>query len=96
MKSDTFSLLLQSATEMRAIRKGARKPARARRVTAESPQVVRTRLGLSQPAFADLLGISVATLRNWEQGRRHPTGAAEILLRIAAKHPTIVREAVLA
>jgi putative transcriptional regulator len=56
--------------------------------------VVRTRLGLSQPAFADLLGISVATLRNWEQGRRHPTGAAEILLRIAAKHPAIVREAV--
>lgn len=94
MKPDTFSLLLQSATEMRAIRRGARKPARSRRVTAESAQVVRTRLGLSQPAFADLLGISVATLRNWEQGRRQPTGAAEILLRIAAKHPTIVREAV--
>lgn len=94
MKPDTFSLLLQSATEMRAIRRGARRPVRSRRVTAESAQVVRTRLGLSQPAFADLLGISVATLRNWEQGRRQPTGAAEILLRIAAKHPTIVREAV--
>jgi putative transcriptional regulator len=94
MKPDTFKLLLQSATEMRAIRRGARKPARSRLVTAESAQVVRTRLGLSQPAFADLLGISVATLRNWEQGRRQPTGAAEILLRIAAKHPTIVREAV--
>jgi len=96
MKSDNFSLLLRSATEMRAIRRGARKPARSRRVTSESPQVVRTRLGLSQPAFAGLLGISVATLRNWEQGRRQPTGAAEILLRIAAKHPTIVREAVTA
>lgn len=94
MKNDTFSLLLQSATEMRSIRRGTRKPARTRRVTSESAQVVRTRLGLSQPAFAGLLGISVATLRNWEQGRRQPTGAAEILLRIAAKHPTIVREAV--
>ena len=94
MKPDNFALLIQSATEMRAIRRGARKPARTRRVTAESAQVVRARLGLSQPAFAGLLGISVATLRNWEQGRRQSTGAAEILLRIAAKHPTIVREAV--
>ena len=94
MKPENFSLLLQSAAEMRAIRRGERKPARVRRVTAESPQVVRLRLGLSQPMFADLLGISVATLRNWEQGRRQPTGAAEILLRIAAKHPTIVQDAV--
>lgn len=94
MKAQNFSLLLQSAAEMRAIRRGERKPARVRRVTSESPQVVRVRLGLSQPMFADLLGISVATLRNWEQGRRQPTGAAEILLRIAAKHPTIVQDAV--
>ena len=94
MKTQNFSLLLQSAAEMRAIRRGERKPARLRRVTSESPQVVRMRLGLSQPMFADLLGISVATLRNWEQGRRQPTGAAEILLRIAAKHPTIVQDAV--
>ncbi len=94
MKPETFSLLLQSAAEMRAIRRGERKPARVRRVMAQSPQVVRVRLALSQPAFAELLGISVATLRNWEQGRRQPTGAAAILLRIAAKHPTIVQEAV--
>jgi putative transcriptional regulator len=94
MKTDTFSLLLQSAAEMRAIRRGERKPARIRRLEVNSPQVVRARLGLSQPQFAGLLGISVATLRNWEQGRRRPHGAAEILLRIAAKHPTIVQEAV--
>ena len=94
MKADTFTLLLQSAAEMRAIRRGDRKPARSTRVDVDSPQVVRARLGLSQPAFAAVLGISVATLRNWEQGRRQPTGAAGILLRIAAKHPTIVQEAV--
>ncbi len=94
MKADTFTLLLQSATEMRAIRRGERKPARRTLVAVDSLQVVRARLGLSQPAFAAVLGISVATLRNWEQGRRQPTGAARILLRIAAKHPTIVQEAV--
>jgi putative transcriptional regulator len=94
MKADTFTLLLQSATEMRAIRRGERKPARRTLIAVDSPQVVRARFGLSQPAFAAVLGLSVATLRNWEQGRRQPSGAAGILLRIAAKHPTIVQEAV--
>jgi putative transcriptional regulator len=50
-------------------------------------------VGLSQAAFASALGISVHTLRNWEQGRRTPEGPALALLRIAARHPSIVREA---
>ncbi len=49
-------------------------------------------VGLSQEGFADALGISVHTLRNWEQGRRQPDGPALALLRIAARHPHIVRE----
>jgi putative transcriptional regulator len=49
-------------------------------------------VGLSQPKFARALGISVHTLRNWEQGRRRPEGAALALLRIAARHPRIIRE----
>jgi putative transcriptional regulator len=49
-------------------------------------------VGLTQRAFAEALGISVATLRNWEQGRRHPDGPALALLRIAARHPRILRE----
>jgi len=49
--------------------------------------------GLSQTAFAALLGVSVRTLQDWEQGRRTPSGAAQTLLRIAAQHPHIVREA---
>lgn len=49
-------------------------------------------VGLSQMRFAEALGISVHTLRNWEQGRRKPEGAALALLRIAARHPKIVRE----
>jgi putative transcriptional regulator len=51
---------------------------------------VREKLGLSQQRFADLLGISRRTLENWEQGHREPTGAAKVLLRIAAKHPATV------
>jgi len=55
---------------------------------------VRAKLGLSQQRFADLLGISRRTLENWEQGHREPTGAAKVLLRIAAKHPRTVLAAV--
>lgn len=47
---------------------------------------------LSQARFAEALGISVHTLRNWEQGRRRPEGPALALLRIAARHPRIIRE----
>ncbi|MCC6521597.1 MAG: helix-turn-helix domain-containing protein [Polyangiaceae bacterium] len=49
-------------------------------------------VGLSQVQFALAMGISVSTLRNWEQGRRHPEGPAIALLRIAARHPRIFRE----
>lgn len=49
-------------------------------------------VGLTQVQFARAMGISVHTLRNWEQGRRHPDGPALALLRIAARHPRIIRE----
>lgn len=48
--------------------------------------------GLTQEEFAEALGISVHTLRNWEQGRRSPEGPALALLRIAARHPRVLRE----
>jgi putative transcriptional regulator len=48
--------------------------------------------GLTQEAFAEALGISVHTLRNWEQDRRHPDGPALALLRIAARHPRVLKE----
>jgi len=54
--------------------------------------VLRKFVGLSQTQFARALGISVHTLRNWEQGRRRPEGPALALLRIAARHPKIIRE----
>jgi putative transcriptional regulator len=49
-------------------------------------------IGLTQGKFALAMGISVHTLRNWEQGRRKPDGPAMALLRIAARHPGILRE----
>ena len=54
--------------------------------------MVRRKLGVSQGRFAEILGISAGTLRNWEQKRRQPTGAAALLLRVAEQYPEIVRE----
>jgi DNA-binding transcriptional regulator YiaG len=52
----------------------------------------RIQLEMSQQQFAAMLGISVRTLHDWEQGRREPSGAARTLLKIAARHPEVVRE----
>lgn len=72
-----------------------RAPKRATRsVTELNVQAIRTRLHLSQPKFAELLGISVRTLEGWEQGRRQPAGPARVLLRVADKHPEAVLDVV--
>ncbi len=54
-----------------------------------SPQRIRARLRLSQAAFAALMGVSLRTVQDWEQGRRKPSGPAEALLRIAEQHPEV-------
>jgi putative transcriptional regulator len=56
--------------------------------------VVRTRLGFSQAQFAQVVGISINTLQNWEQNRRKPTGPARVLLLMASKHPEMLLEVV--
>jgi len=58
----------------------------------EDVAILRRFVGLTQARFAQAMGISVHTLRNWEQGRRQPDGPAVALLRIAARHPRIIRE----
>lgn len=74
-------------------------PARVRRrlmagkfESGEDIAALRRFVGLTQARFAAAIGISVHTLRNWEQGRRQPEGPAIALLRIAARHPRIIRE----
>ena len=53
------------------------------------PQIIRSKLNLSQSLFAGLLGVSTRTLQDWEQGRRVPQGPAIALLRIAEQHPEV-------
>lgn len=60
--------------------------------TADGHRSITAFCRLTQVQFALAMGISVHTLRNWEQGRRHPEGPAIALLRIAARHPRIIRE----
>lgn len=67
---------------------------RTRSYPADHPAVVRARLGLSQAEFARLLGTGLGTLRHWEQGTRQPTGAARVLLRVAARDPEAILRAV--
>ena len=72
------------------------KAGRGRSYSVEMPsdaRTIRRRLGLSQSAFAALLGVSVRTLQDWEQGRRKPRGPALALLRIAERHPEALVEA---
>ena len=54
-----------------------------------SPKAIRTRLNLSQAAFAGLMGVSLRTVQDWEQGRRQPSGPAKSLLRIAEQRPDV-------
>lgn len=80
--------LLQSVREMNA--------GQAARVTQIQPNEViqaRQSAGMTQAQFAEALSISKRTLQEWEQGRRSPSGAAQALIRIAQKHPDVVREA---
>ncbi|HTA29220.1 MAG TPA: NadS family protein [Candidatus Cybelea sp.] len=94
MRKELFEELLESVKQAAAIERGAMKPSRVFVVGKRNEVTnVRAKLGLSQNKFAALLGISSATLKNWEQGRRQPTGAAKVLLRIAKQHPKIILEA---
>jgi putative transcriptional regulator len=79
--------LLQAIQEVKAGKYGAK-------YEVEANDIVKARLksGLSQTQFAAALRISARTLQQWEQGRRHPSGAAETLLKIVFRHPEVLRE----
>ena len=59
-------------------------------VTEPNVKSIRMKVGLSQSAFAALLGVSPRTLQDWEQGRRTPNGPARSLLRVADRHPEVL------
>ena len=94
MKDELFNELVTSVREGGRILRGKAKP--ARKFVIETPDVkkIRSNYKLSQNEFAALMGISVSTLRNWEQGRRAPEGSARVLLQVAAKHPEVIWDVV--
>jgi putative transcriptional regulator len=94
MKKELFNELLESVRQAAAIERGEVKASRTFVVNKKNEVArARAKLGLSQTRFASLLGISTSTLRNWEQGRRQPTGAAKVLLKVATLHPKAVLDA---
>lgn len=92
MKDAAFQELLTSVRQVGKIRRGAR-PSRVATFDPTDVQAIRAKLGTSQTEFALMIGVSVSTLRNWEQGRRTPDGPALALLRVAARNPKAVIEA---
>ncbi len=87
MKDELFRELLESVKQGAAIVKGTLPPSRTFEFPETEVRTLRKQFGLSQDKFAHLVGISVGTLRNWEQGRRKPQGPARVLLRVASLHP---------
>lgn len=79
--------LLQSVKEMKA-----GKVARVSHVEPNEVAKARSRTGLTQVEFAEVLHISPRTLQEWEQGRRKPSGPAKALIEIAFRHPEVIRE----
>jgi putative transcriptional regulator len=94
MKKELFDELLQSVREGGEILRGEREPSRSFHFEEPDIRRLREKHGLSQTRFAALMGISVGTLRNWEQGRRKPEGSARVLLHVVARHPEAVFDVV--
>jgi putative transcriptional regulator len=78
---------IDATTEAEIAQQIAEDAAEARRDAAEHLQCIRQRLGLSQEQLAEKIHVSVVSIRNWEQGKRYPTGAARALYRILDKQP---------
>ena len=94
MKDELFTELIESVREGGAILRNRAAPSRRYELPAPDVKKIRTSYGLSQPELAALLGISLGTLQNWEQGRRTPRGPARVLLQVVAKHPEAVWDVV--
>ncbi len=94
MKDKLFAELVASVKEGRGILRGEIKPSRSFHLNSLDIKTIREGFHLTQAEFAEMLGISVRTLRNWEQGRRVPEGPAMVLLQVAARHPEAVLDVV--
>jgi len=96
MRKQDFDNLTASIRQAGKIRRGEAAPSRAAHFRAVDVKRIRQRLRQSQTEFARMIGVSVATLQNWEQGRRRPEGPARALLTVAADNPMAVATALAA
>jgi putative transcriptional regulator len=93
MNKDLFTALTESVKQAGLIKRNQAKPSRAFHFAPVDIKAIRARLDVSQREFASMIGVSVDTLQNWEQGRRQPEGPAKALLRVAERNPSAVLEA---
>jgi putative transcriptional regulator len=93
MRKQDFENLVESVRQAGRIRRGEVAPSRVVEFAPVDVRAIRRQLGKSQSEFARMIGVSVSTLQNWEQGRRRPHGPARALLRVAAANPEAVAAA---
>ncbi len=93
MREKDFGKLAASVKQAGKIKRGKLKPSRAFGFKPADIKAIREQLGKSQSEFALMIGVSISTLQNWEQGRRQPEGPARALLKVAAENPEAVMEA---
>lgn len=96
MNKQLFERLAESMEQHNEIARGGRTPSREFHIDAVAVKAIRAMTQLSQPKFARILDVDVGTLRNWEQGRREPTGPAKALLRAIKNDPKAVLKALVA
>jgi putative transcriptional regulator len=95
MEEKNFERLLESLSQAVQIKNGEIEPSRIFKFNALDVKKLRANLKKSQSEFAKMIGISITTLRNWEQGRRKPVGPAQALLRVVQANPQAVLEALI-
>ena len=93
MREQDFNELVTSIQEAGEIKRGSRKPSRVFEIRPVDIKAVRRKLRRTQSEFALMIGVSVSTLRNWEQGRRTPDGPARALLKVATENPEAIEQA---
>jgi putative transcriptional regulator len=93
MKDNDFQNIVRSVKQAGRIRRGSMKPSRTTTFNPADVRAIRKKLDKSQSEFALMIGVSVSTLQNWEQGRRIPEGPAQALLKIASANPEAVAQA---
>ncbi len=92
MRKEDFDNLLASVREAGEIKRGEVKPARTTHVSRLDVPAIRRKLRKSQTAFARMIGVSLSTLQDWEQGRREPSAAAKTLIKVAELNPGVLRK----